>query len=167
MDLDRLFELATPYLEKNDFGVGHTKRVFEIAKTYFSVTPVLEELTFTSIILHDIGGSTVKEQYEKGPEIAILLLQKLNCSASFMRQVCKIVSSHHERPDNPSEPFQVLYDSGKLVMCTQEEYPYYNSQKDFDWNKIVNLIYSPNGKELAKKWLGQRKKESIGEQNVF
>ena len=160
MDLDKLFELATPYLEKNDFGVGHTKRVFDIAKNNFSVNPVLEELTFSSIILHDIGGSTIKDQYEKGPQIATLLLKTLNCSASFVRQVCKIISSHHEHPDNPSEVFQVLYDSDKIVMFSKEEYPYYNSQNGFDWNKIVDLIYSPDGKELAQKWLAQRKKES-------
>jgi hypothetical protein len=160
MDLDKLFELAMPYLEKNDFGVGHTRRVFDIAKNNFSVNPVLEELTFSSIILHDIGGSTIKDQYEKGPQIAVLLLKTLNCSASFVRQVCKIISSHHEHPDSPSEVFQVLYDSDKIVMFSKEEYPHYDSQKGFDWNKIVDLIYSPFGKELAQKWLAQRKKES-------
>jgi hypothetical protein len=159
MDLDKLFELATPYLEKNDFGVGHTRRVFDIAKNNFSVNPVLEELTFSSIILHDIGGSTIKDQYEKGPQIATLLLKMLNCSASFVRQVCKIIGTHHEHPDNPSEVFQILYDSDKIVMFSKEEYPHYNSQNDFDWNKIVDLIYSPDGKELAQKWLAQRKTE--------
>jgi hypothetical protein len=160
LDLDKLFELATPYLEKNDFGVGHTQRVYDIAKSNFEVNPILEELTFASIILHDVGGSTVKEQYEKGPEIAKLLLQKLNCSASFSRQVCKIISTHHEHPDNPSDSFQVLYDSDKIVMFSKEEYPHYNAQKGFDWNKIIHLIYSDQGKELAKKWWIQRKKES-------
>lgn len=160
MDLDKLFELATPYLEKNDFGVEHTKRVFDIAKNHFSVTPVLEELTFTSIILHDIGGSTIKDQYAKGPETATILLKKLSCSDSFIRQVCKIISTHHEHPDCPSESFQVLFDSDKIVMFSKEEYPHYNSQKDFDWNKIIDLIYSQNGKVLAKKWWTQRKKES-------
>jgi hypothetical protein len=29
---EKLFELAKPYLEKNDFGVTHTQRVFNIAK---------------------------------------------------------------------------------------------------------------------------------------
>lgn len=160
MDYERLFDLATPYLQKNDFGVGHTRRVFDIAKNNFSVNTVLEELTFSSIILHDIGGCTIKDQYEKGPQIATLLLQKLNYSSSFVRQVCKIISSHHEHPDNPSEFFQVLYDSDKIVMFSKEEYPYYNSKTGFDWNKIVDLIYSPDGKDLAQKWLAQRKKES-------
>ena len=160
MDLDKLFELATPYLGKNDFGVGHTRRVFDIAKNNFSVNPVLEELIFSSIILLDIGGSTINDQYKKGPQIATLLLKTLNCSASFVAQVCKIISSHHEHPDNPSEVFQVLYDSDKIVMFSKEEYPYYNSQNGFDWNKIVDLIYSTDGKKLAQEWLTERKKES-------
>ena len=108
MDTDKLFELAMPFLEKNDFGVAHTKRVFEIAKQNFPVKPELQELTFTAIIFHDIGGSTIKEQYEKGPQITTSILKKLCCPNSFIRQVCEIISAHHEHPDNPSEPFKTV-----------------------------------------------------------
>ena len=159
MDTNKLFELATPILEKNDFGVSHTKRVFDIAKEYFPVAPPLEELTYTSIILHDIGGCTIKDQYEKGPAIATQLLKQLGCKDSFIRQVCLIIATHHNHPDNPSDPFQTLYDADKLVMFTSEEYPHYNAQKGFDWNKIIDLIYSEKGKELAQEWLEQRKKD--------
>ncbi len=159
MDTDKLFELASPYLEKNDFGIAHTKRVFDIAKQNFPVKPELHELTYTAIILHDIGGSTIKEQYVKGPQIATILLKKLNCPESFIKQVCEIISTHHEHPDKPSEPFRTLYDSDKLVMFSAQEYPYYNTRENFDWNKIVALIYSGKGKELAKKSLAQRRKE--------
>jgi predicted hydrolase (HD superfamily) len=151
--------LATPYLEKNDFGVSHTRRVFNIAKRNFPVKKELEELTFASIILHDIGGSTIKEQYEKGPKIATDILKKLGCPDSFIREVCEIISTHHEHPDNPSEPFRTLYDSDKLVMFSKEEYAYYNSRKDFDWNKIVALLYSEKAKHLAEELVAQRRKE--------
>ena len=147
-------------MEKNDFGVAHTKRVFEIAKQNFPVKPELQELTFTAIIFHDIGGSTIKDQYEKGPQIATLTLKKLGCPGSFISQVCEIISTHHEHPDNPSEPFLSLYDSDKLVMFSPEEYPYYNARKGFDWDKIVALIYSKKGQDLAKKALAQRRKET-------
>ena len=146
-------------MEKNDFGLAHTKRVFDIAEQNFPVKPELQELTFTSIILHDIGGSSIKEQYHKGPEIASTVLKKLNCSESFITQVCEIISTHHEHPDNPSESFRVLYDSDKLVMFSPEEYLTYNGREGFDWNKIINLIYSTEGKELAKKSLAQRRKK--------
>jgi len=161
MDIYELFELATPYLEKNDFGVAHTKRVFDIAKQNFSVKPELEELTFASIVLHDIGGSTIKEQYEKGPQIASTLLKKLKCPDKFIRQVCEIISTHHEHPDNPSAPFRTLHDSDKLVMFSKEEYPFYNSRKNFDWDKIVDLMYSKKAKRLAEEWLVQRRKEQM------
>jgi hypothetical protein len=160
MDLDKLFQLATPILEKNDFGVSHTQRVYNIAKEYFPVAPPLDELTYASIILHDIGGCTIKDQYEKGPAIATQLLKELGCKDSFIRQVCNIIATHHDHPDNPSTPFQTLYDADKLVMLTPQEYPHYNQREGFDWNKIVNLIYSEKGQELAKTWLKQRKNEN-------
>jgi predicted metal-dependent HD superfamily phosphohydrolase len=146
-------------LEKNDFGVAHTKRVFDIATRNFPVKPELQELAFTAIIFHDIGGSTIKEQYEKGPQIAAKILEKLGCRSSFIEQVCELISTHHEHPVNPSDSFKALYDSDKLVMFSPQEYPYYNAREGFDWGKIINLIYSAKGHELAKKSLAQRRKE--------
>jgi hypothetical protein len=161
--------LAKPYLEKNDFGVAHTKRVFDIAKQNFPAKPELQELTLTAIIFHDIGGSTIKDQYEKGPQIATRILKKLRCPGSFINQVCEIISTHHDHPENPPEPFRTLYDSDKLVMFSQAEYPCYNALEGFDWNKIVNLIYSKKGREMAKKQLVQRKKEQerLTKKHVF
>jgi hypothetical protein len=44
-------------------------------------------------------------------------------------------------------------------MFSQEEYPYYNAREDFDWDKIINLIYTKKGQELARSSLTQRRKE--------
>jgi len=159
MDSEKVFKLATPILENNDFGVSHTKRVFEIAKQNFPVKSELQDLTYTAIILHDIGGCTIKEQYEKGPKIAADLLKKLDCADSFIKQVCEIISTHHDHPENPSEPFKTLYDADKIVMFTPEEYPTYNSLDGFDWDKIIKLIYSKKGKKLAKEMLAQRRQQ--------
>lgn len=159
MDTDRLFQLATPILEKNDFGVSHTQRVYNIAKEYFPVKAELKDLTYASIILHDIGGCTIKDQYEKGPAIATQLLKQLNCKEDFIRQICAIIATHHDHPDNPSEPFRTLYDADKLVMFTPQEYATYNAREGFDWDKIVALIYTEKGRDLAKGWLAQRRKE--------
>jgi hypothetical protein len=160
MDTDKLLQLAKPILEKNDFGVSHTQRVFSIAKEHFPVKPEMQDLTYASIILHDIGGSSIKDQYEKGPQIATQLLKQLNCPDDFIKQVCQIIGTHHDHPEKPSVPFQTLYDSDKLVMFTPQEYPYYNAREGFDWNKIVALIYTEKGQELAKTWLAQREKET-------
>jgi hypothetical protein len=159
MGFEGLFELARPYLESNDFGAAHTQRVFDIARENFTVPSELQELTFSSIILHDIGGGSIKDQYEKGPEIAVSVLRQLGYAESFIEEVCEIIRTHHDHPDNPSLPFRILYDSDKLVMFSPEEFPYYNSIADFDWNKIVNLIYSEHMRQLAKKILKQRQNE--------
>ncbi|MEM2965213.1 MAG: hypothetical protein QXE22_07195 [Candidatus Bathyarchaeia archaeon] len=75
---ERLLVLAKPYLKKNDFGVAHTERVLSIALKNFPIPSGLEEVALASIILHDIGGSSVKDQYEKGPKIAKRLLRRLD-----------------------------------------------------------------------------------------
>ena len=159
MDVERLFELAKPYLEKNDFGMAHTKRVFDIARENFSVPPELQELTFYSIILHDIGGGTIKCQYEKGPGIAASLLKQMGCDEAFIQDVCGIIRTHHDHPEQPSFAFRVLYDSDKLVMFSPEEFPCYNSTANFDWDKIVDLIYSEHMRRLAKELLEKRRNE--------
>jgi len=159
LDLQKLWQLATPILERNDFGVSHTQRVYNLAKQHFPAKFPMEDLTYAAIILHDIGGCTIKDQYEKGPQVASELLKQLGCSESFIRQVCLIVGSHHEHPEVPTDAFKSLYDADKLVMFTPEEYPTYNAREGFDWEKIVNLIYSESGKVLAREMLAQRKAE--------
>ena len=160
MNVEELFELARPYLERNDLGVAHTQRVFSKAQKNFTVPSELQELTFASIILHDIGGSSIKDQYEKGPEIAASILKQLGCDESFIQEVCRIIGAHHDHPANPSLPFRVLYDADKLVMFSPEEFPYYNSQAGFDWEKIVDLIYFEHAKRLAEDLLKQRRNEA-------
>lgn len=159
MDYEKLFLLAKPYLEKNDLGAAHTSRVLAIARKNFPIPKEQQDLTVSAIILHDIGGSSIKEQYEKGPTIAALVLQKIGADAKFIENVCKIVGTHHDHPDNPSVSFRILYDSDKLVMFSIEEFPIYNSRPNFDWKKIVDLLYSKKAKSLAKELLQQRRKE--------
>ena len=119
--------LATPYLEKNDLGVSHTKRVLEIARKRIKIPVETEELAVASIILHDIGGRTIKDQYEKGPEIAAFLLKQLDYPNEFAEKVCEIIRTHHERLNNPPVAFKILYDADQLVRFSEEEFPYYES----------------------------------------
>ncbi len=156
MESEKLFELAKPYLEKNGFGVAHTKRVFDIARKNFDVPVDLQELVFNSIILHDIGGSSIKEQYENGPKIATSILKQLNFDEKFIKEVCDIICTHHGRPEHPSQAFKILYDSDKLVMFSTEEFSHYDSKPNFNWNKNINLMYSKQAKDLAKEQLQQR-----------
>ena len=159
MDYEKLFLLAKPYLEKNDLGAAHTSRVLAVARKNFTIPKEQQDLTVSAIILHDIGGSSIKEQYEKGPTIAALVLQQIGADAEFIENVCKIVGTHHDHPDKPSVPFRILYDSDKLVMFSPEEFPIYDSRPNFDWEKIVDLLYSEKAESLAKELLQQRRKE--------
>ena len=159
MDYEKVFELAEPYLKKNDFGMPHTRRVFDIAKQSFDIPPNLEDLIFCSIIMHDIGGSTIEEQYSDGPKIAASILRKLGYNESFVIEVCEIIRTHHDHPDNPSQAFKILYDSDKLVMFSPEEFSHYDSKLNFNWDKIIDLIYSERARDLAKELLWQRRTE--------
>jgi hypothetical protein len=159
MDYEKVFKLAEPHLKKNDFGMPHTRRVFEIAKQNFEIPPESEELTFCSIILHDIGGSSIQKQYVEGPKIAASILRQLGYNDRFVKEVCDIVRTHHDHPEHPSQAFKILYDSDRLVMFSPEEFPHYNSQPNFNWNKIIDLIYSEHCRELAEELLRQRKSE--------
>jgi len=159
MDYEKVFELAKPYLKRNDFGMPHTRRVFDIAKKNFVIPKELEELVFCSIILHDIGGSTIEKQYEEGPKIAAFILRKLGYDESFVQEVCEIVRTHHDHPEQPSLAFRILYDSDRIVMFSPEEFPHYNAKPNFNWNEIVDLIYHEHARDLAKKLLQQRRNE--------
>lgn len=156
MDYEKVFELAEPYLKKNDFGMPHTRRVFDIAKQNFEIPPNLEELIFCSIIMHDIGGSTIEKQYADGPKIAASILRKLGYDESFVQEVCEIVRTHHDHPEHPSPAFKILYDSDKLVMFSHEEFSHYDSKPNFNWSQIIGLIYSEHARNLAKELLRQR-----------
>lgn len=161
MDYEMVFGLAEPYLKKNDFGMPHTRRVFDIATKNFDIPNELEELVYCSIIMHDIGGSTIEKQYLHGPEIAASILRKLGYNESFVQTVCEIVRTHHDHPDNPSLAFKILYDSDKLVMFSPEEFSHYDAKPDFDWTQIVDLIYHEHARGLANKLLKQRLSEKF------
>jgi hypothetical protein len=160
MDYDKLFALAEPFLEKNDLGSAHTKRVLAIARNNFPIPQEIDELTVSAIILHDIGGSSIKDQYEKGPKIAASILKEIGCTEDFVNQVSLIVGTHHDHPENPALSFKILYDSDKLVMFSKEEFPIYNARLNFDWNKIIDLLYSEKAKKLAAETLEKRKAEN-------
>lgn len=157
--LEKLFELAKPYLEKNDFGFAHTQRVFNIARKYFNIPQEFEDLIFPCLILHDIGGSSIKDQYNRGPQIATAILNKLKYRKEIIQEVCKIIKTHHKHLSNPSIAFIILYDSDRLAMFAEEEFYYYDSKPNFNWKKIINSIYSNHINLIAKALLQVRRQK--------
>ena len=151
-----LFELAKPILGTTDLLLEHTKRVLEIAKTHFEIPDELKELVYSTIVLHDIGGMSIEDQYEKGPKIAADLLRKLEYDEAMVQEVCELIGIHHEHPEKPSEAFKIIYDSDQIVRLSPEEFQYYVSS-DFDWDKMIEMMYLDHARELARnkleKWL--------------
>ena len=123
-----LFKAAKPYLERNDFGVEHTIRVLKTAIECFKIPSEIEEFVLACIILHDIGGKSIREQYERGPQIARALLNSLGYDDEFIEDVCAVIGTHHNRLEEPSEAFKILYDSDQLVKLSDEEFKYYDSR---------------------------------------
>ena len=153
---EKLLLLAKPFLEKNDFGISHTERVLDIARKQFRIPKETEELIVVAITLHDIGGRTIKEQYQKGPEIATVLLRQLGYSDPFIEEVCEIIRTHHDRPNNPTEAFKVVFDADQLARFSNEEFPIYESQGT-DWNQIIERMYAEKSKKRAKESLKNKK----------
>jgi HD superfamily phosphohydrolase YqeK len=157
----KLLELAKPHLEENDFGADHTLRVLEIAnKNYnkYDLDLSWKDTVFSLIILHDIGGSEIKDQYEKGPVIAKKLLEKLDYHKFDIKLICAFIAAHHERLEDPHDIFKILFDSDRLVMLSKKEFDNYNSRKGFDWQKIIHDFYNNNIRSLAVNLLEQRGK---------
>ena len=158
MKHQKLLELARHHLENNDLGVEHTLRVLNTAKKNYSRYDLDEswkDTVLSLIILHDIGGSTIKEQYENGPKIAQKLLKKLNYPTFDIKLICKMISKHHEKLSSPHDAFKILFDSDRLVMFSEEEFKHYETT---DWQKIINDFYDNDVKNHAIKTLEERKK---------
>ncbi|KYH42289.1 MAG: metal dependent phosphohydrolase [Candidatus Bathyarchaeota archaeon B63] len=161
--LARLLELAEPYLEKNDLGAAHTERVLKAAQRYFRIPAGMEKLVLATIILHDVGGSSIRDQYERGPEIAAGLLKALGYEDQFIREVCDMIGTHHDRLEDPPEPFRILYDSDQLAKFSEEEFDYYNSRRGFDWDNVIRNLYYEHSRRLAAQ---MRKRRAAGKGKV-
>lgn len=152
----KLFELAKPYLRKNELGVEHTERVLRFAKKRFRVPDKDKELVYSAIVLHDIGGSTVEEQRVKGPKIAVKLMRKLKYPERLAREICEMIKFHHDRLENPSRAFKILYDCDQLAKFSREEFLYYDSREGFSWDDVLNGMYSKKARRIAKTELAKR-----------
>jgi hypothetical protein len=84
-----------------------------------------------------------------------LILDELGFDENFTHKVREIIGTHHDHPDHPTLAFKILYDSDKLAMLSPEEFPYYDSIPNFNWEKIIDLIYSEKIRNLAKELLNK------------
>ena len=163
MKYNLLLELAKLYLEGNDLGIGHTLRVLDISKKNYhkyDLDSSWKDIVFSLIVLHDIGGSEIKDQYEKGPIIAGELLKKLDYHPFDIKLICSHIARHHERLKNPQDIFKILFDSDQLVKFSKEEFGHYDSRKDFDWQKVIDSFYNSDVRDDAIRMLEERRNKN-------
>ena len=158
MRSDRLLDLARPYLEKNDLGVGHTKRVLYISRKYFQRPDGKDEFIDAIAILHDVGGPSINDQYENGPRIVKDLMGRLQFSENEIREACEIIGMHHNRVKNPTEEFAILYDSDQMVKLTLDEFPIYETEGT-NWENVIGNMYHQSAKDIAREWLSKKRAE--------
>jgi HD superfamily phosphodiesterase len=156
MKSDMLLNLARPHLAKNDLGVGHTERVLHISRMYFQRPNGRDKFVDAIAILHDVGGPTIKEQYENGPRIARDLMEKLQFSEKEIQEACEIIGTHHNRVKNPTEEYAILYDSDQMVKLTPEEFPIHETEGT-NWEKVIENMYHQSSKNMAREWLSERR----------
>lgn len=121
----KALELAEPFLRKNELGVEHTKRVLRLAMDHFPLKGEEAELVYTAIALHDVGGSSVKDQQTKGPRIAVEIMKRLGYSENIIKEVCSLIRAHHYHLSRPSWAFKILHDCDQLAKFSREEFPFY------------------------------------------
>lgn len=158
MRSDALLSLAEPYLKKTNLGVGHTERVLSISRKYFQRSDGRAEFIDAVAILHDIGGPSIKEQYENGPRIARELMARLQFTAEEIKAACEIIGTHHNRIKSPAEEFAILYDSDQMAKLTPEEFPIYEAE-GIDWEKTIADMHHQPAKDIALKWLSERREK--------
>lgn len=158
MRSDALLGLARPYLKKNDLGAGHTERVLSISRKYFQRPGGRAEFVDAVAILHDVGGASVKEQYENGPRIARELMERLQFTVEEIQEASEIIRTHHNRIKSPTKEFAILYDSDQMVKLTPKEFPIYEAE-GLDWEKIIVNLYHQSAKATAQKWLSERREK--------
>lgn len=160
MKYPRLLELAKPYLEGNELGVGHTLRVLNFVRENYGKYDLEEswkDIVFSLAVLHDIGGSTIEEQYSEGPRIAKELLERLDYHPFDVKLICGFIAKHHERLEDPNDIFKILFDSDRLVMFSEEEFEHYTSKAGFDWRKVIDGFYNADLSSMARKMLNKRR----------
>jgi len=71
--------------------------------------------------------------------------------------MCGFIAKHHERLEDPSDIFKILFDSDRLVMFSKEEFNHYDKRPGFNWQSVIDSFYNENMKVLAKNLLKERK----------
>jgi len=85
-------------------------------------------------------------------------MRRLQFREEEIQEACEIIGAHHDRIENPTEEFAILYDSDQMVKLTPEEFPIYDAEGT-DWEKVIRNMYHNSAKAIAREWLFERKRK--------
>lgn len=153
-----MFESATPLFRNKRFRCSTYRKGLERSTKGICGQPEIHELTLTSIILHDIEGNIWRNNTKKVHKLQQPSLKSLD---TLTISLGKFVKSQALTMNTQTTPLR-LPNSARFRQAShvfQRRISTYNSRKDFDWNKIVALIYSKKTIQLVEELLAQKRKE--------
>lgn len=143
--------------------INHARKVLGYAKKLLKKEKRYSNIVILSAILHDIGIVECERKYnstngqlqeKEGPPIAEKILKDLKAECplpidkKIIREVCRIIASHHSPGEINTADFKILYDADWMVNLrdTINNVPY--DKKNL--KKIIHKVFlTETGKKMA------------------
>ncbi|MCK5545123.1 MAG: HD domain-containing protein [Desulfobulbaceae bacterium] len=161
---DRVAVEMKRYFTPDFKRIGHACRVVRHAEEILKGEHGNPGVIVIAGYLHDIGikeaekkyGSAKPEyQHMEGPPVAREILQKLEAKDGLIKEVCDIISHHHDPGPDETVNFRVIYDAD-LIAGLEEKYAGQKSVKEELAEIIKDKFLTESGRALAEKVLLDR-----------
>lgn len=109
--------------------IRHAQDVLGYARELLKKEKGNREIVIAAAILHDIGIKECERKYnstsgqlqeKEGPAIARKILEDLKVGQDTIREICRIIASHHSPGEIDTMNFKILWDSDWLVNLKDE-----------------------------------------------
>jgi len=109
--------------------IRHAQNVLGYARELLKKEKGDRDIVIAAAILHDIGIKECERKYnstngqlqeKEGPAIARKILKDLKFSRDTIREICRIIASHHSPGEIDTMNFKILWDSDWLVNLKDE-----------------------------------------------
>lgn len=137
--------------------IRHAQNVLGYARELLKKEKGDRDIVIAAAILHDIGIKECERKYnstsgqlqeKEGPAIARKILEDLKAGQDAIREICRIIASHHSPGEVDTMNFKILWDSDWLVNL-KDEYDIKDRKKLEDI--IEKVFLTQTGRIKAKK----------------
>lgn len=137
--------------------IRHAQDVLGYARELLKKEKGDRDIVIAAAILHDIGIKECERKYnstsgqlqeKEGPAIARKIMEDLKVSQDAIREICRIIASHHSPGEVDTINFKILWDSDWLVNL-KDEYDIKDRKKLEDI--IEKVFLTQTGRIKAKK----------------